>query len=95
MMREICVICVICGPSRTRSPPKGVAFAQGIGGVRSSHGVAGAGARERGAPQSPVFGAAENAPKTMFVRSLDSLPEIAYLEKEVCVVCSTAGLRDA
>jgi hypothetical protein len=43
--------------------PEGGAFAQGIGGVRSSHGVAGAGARERGAPQSPVFGVAENAPK--------------------------------
>jgi hypothetical protein len=28
-----------------------------------SHGAAGAGARERGAPESPVFGAAENAPK--------------------------------
>jgi hypothetical protein len=33
--------------------------------VAISHGVAGAGARERGAPQSPVFGAAENAPKCL------------------------------
>jgi hypothetical protein len=33
------------------------------GGVRSSHGVAGAGARERGAPESPVFCGAKNAPK--------------------------------
>jgi hypothetical protein len=28
-----------------------------------SHGVAGAGARERGAPQSPVSGVAGNAPR--------------------------------
>jgi hypothetical protein len=41
--------------------PKGCVEARkGLEGF--SHGVAGAGARERGAPQSPVFGAAENAP---------------------------------
>jgi hypothetical protein len=34
-----------------------------------SHGAAGAGARKRGAPQSPVFGGAENAPKNVKNRS--------------------------
>jgi hypothetical protein len=38
--------------------------AQGIGGVRSSHGALRWGRSDSGAPQSPVFGAcAENAPK--------------------------------
>jgi hypothetical protein len=37
--------------------------AQGIGGVRSSHAAGGAGARKRGAPESPVFCGAKNAPK--------------------------------
>jgi hypothetical protein len=39
------------------------ATAQGIGGVRSSHAAGGAGARKRGAPESPVFCGAKNAPK--------------------------------
>jgi hypothetical protein len=38
----------------------GVLLRKGLEGF--SHGAAGAGARKRGAPQSPVFGAAENAP---------------------------------
>jgi hypothetical protein len=55
------------GGLRSKTPrldpahPVGVLPRKGLEGF--SHGAAGAGARERGAPQSPVFGAAENAPK--------------------------------
>jgi hypothetical protein len=57
------------GGLRSKTPrldpahPVGVLPRKGLeGGVAATMRSIGAGARERGAPQSPVFGAAENAP---------------------------------
>jgi hypothetical protein len=66
MMSKICVnLCnqwLVCLSAWLCSPQRGAwrFVRKGLEGF--SHGVAGAGARERGAPQSPVFCEAKNAP---------------------------------